>query len=252
MPNRPLPVNADANLPVLRRATLGAAFVLLAGGGAAAHAQTIAPVLVELTPARRVVSVTLTNKSPHAMTFQAETVAWTQTGGADRQEDSTDLLVVPPVADIAPGASQIFRVTLRRPPPAQETAYRLILEDVTEDTAPPGDGATVRLQFRHSLPVFAGPPVKDRGRARLAPCTEPDVANCVRVYNDGDHRVRVEQLVMAGSGWRQEIKASATVLAGSWKQWTFAPPPALDAQPLKVTAETSAGELATQVQTRAH
>ncbi|HVZ45627.1 MAG TPA: fimbria/pilus periplasmic chaperone [Ramlibacter sp.] len=245
MRNRCLLSKGSALAGVSRVAALAATSLLLAGCGAA-RAQTIAPVLVELTPARRVVSITLTNKSSRAMTYQAQAVAWTQGGGVDQQADSDDLLVVPPVADVAPGASQIFRVTLRRPPPMREAAYRLILEDITEDTAPPQDGATVRLQLRHSLPVFAGPAAKDKGSAHLAPCTQPDVANCVRLYNDGDHRLRVEQLVAQGSGWRQEIKASATVLAGAWKQWTFTPSAAAAAGPLTVGADTSAGAIAAQ------
>jgi fimbrial chaperone protein len=223
-----------------------ASLLLLGAGGRAADAQTIAPVLVELTPARRVVSVTMTNTSSRAMTYQAQTVAWTQSEGADRYADSADLLVVPPVADIAPGASQIFRITLRRPQPARETAYRLIFEDVTEDIAPPADGATVRLQFRHSLPVFVGPVSKSQGQARMAAC-EPSAIDCARLYNDGERRLRIMQVIGEQNGWRGEVKAPATVLAGSWKQWTFAPPRSAPAGPLKVSAETTAGAVSMEL-----
>ncbi|MFC5499316.1 molecular chaperone [Caenimonas terrae] len=219
---------------------------MLGAGWAAVHAQTIAPVLVELTPARRVVSVTMTNTSSRAMTYQAQTVAWTQTEGADRYADSTDLLVVPPVAEIAPGGSQIFRVTLRRPQPAREMAYRLIFEDVTEDISPPADGATVRLQFRHSLPVFAGPPPNSKGQARMAAC-EPASSHCARLYNDGDHRLRITQVTGEQDGWRGEVKAPATLLAGAWKQWTFEPPRSSMTQPLKVSADTTAGAVSLEL-----
>lgn len=223
-----------------------ASLLLLAAGGHAVHAQTIAPVLVELTPARRVVSVTVTNTSSRPMTYQAQTVAWTQSEGADRYADSADLLVVPPVADIAPGGSQIFRVTLRRPESAREVAYRLIFEDVTEDISPPADGATVRLQFRHSLPVFVGPVSNSKGQARMAAC-EPSAIHCARVYNDGDRRLRITQVLGEQGGWRGEVKESATVLAGSWKQWAFAPPPASLTGPLKVSAETTAGAVSMEL-----
>lgn len=230
-----------------RPALLLLSFVLLGADGAAAFAQTVAPVLVELTPARRVVSVTMTNTSPRAMTYQAQTVDWTQPDGVDRYAETADLLVVPPVAEIAPGASQIFRITLRRPPPAQETAYRLIFEDVTDDTAPaPADGVVLRLQFRHSLPVFAGPAAKSGGHARIAACAEPAPANCVRIYNDGARRMKVIRLVGEGTGWRREIPVSATLLAGSWKQWTFEPP-AAGGKSAKVTASTSDGDLSMEL-----
>jgi fimbrial chaperone protein len=235
-----------------RLAFLLPGLMLLAGVGATAHAQTIAPVLVELTPARRVASVTMTNTSSRAMTYQAQTVAWTQSEGADVYADSADLLVVPPVADLAPGARQIFRIALRGRPPSQETAYRLILEDVTEDIAAPTEGATLRLQIRHSLPVFVGPASTDRGRARVAACPELAAINCVRIHNDGDRRFRLTQLDGEAAGWRQQIKTSATVLAGAWMQWSFAPPPALAGQSFKVTVATTASDVSTELPVPAH
>ena len=186
------------------------------------------------------------------MTYQAQTLAWTQSEGADVYADSADLLVVPPVADLAPGATQIFRVTPRRPLPLREAAYRLIFEDVTEITAPPVEGATLRLQIRHSLPVFVGPVSRDPGKARVAACTEPAPVNCVRVHNDGKRRLRMTRLAGQAPDWHQEIRASATVLAGAWRQWAFQPPPDLAGKSIKVTAGTTAGDVSMELPIVAH
>src|ERR1700681_77777 len=128
--------------------SLGRLAVLTALGlvSGAVDALTISPVIVELSPARRVVSVTLTNSSESAVSFQAGALAWSQPDGHDRYEETADLMVVPPIAKIGPGATQIFRVTTRTPPSPSEQAYRLVLEDVTEETAAPADSATVSIR----------------------------------------------------------------------------------------------------------
>ena len=84
------------------------------------------------------------------------------------------MLVIPPIAEIAAGGSQIFRVTLRTPPSPQEHAYRLIFEDVTEAVAPlaPSGASVIAIRVNHNLPVFAAAG-KPRAQARWGPCTGP-------------------------------------------------------------------------------
>jgi fimbrial chaperone protein len=183
------------------------------------------------------------------MTFQAQVLAWTQAAGVDEHQVTSDLLVVPPVARVEPGASQIFRVALRRAPPRQqEMSYRLILEDVSAETAPAAaGGASVRLQVRHSLPVFvepeqhAGPP-----HLEMLACDEHDPRACLRVNNPGAIHAKVLRIEAEGpGGWRREVAASATLLAGSWRQWEFEGAPRTGR--LAIRAETTAGVMTTQV-----
>jgi fimbrial chaperone protein len=209
-----------------------------------AFALTISPVVVELSAVRPVASVTLTNTSAKAVTFQAETKSWLQ-DGVDQYEKTENLMVVPPIAEIEPGASQIFRITLRQPPPAdREQAYRLIFEDITEETEVKAMGVVFR--FRHDLPVFAM-----FGAAHTVPrlllCAAPQGKACVRLNNDGNHHLKITKLVAEGArGVRQDIKAAETLLAGAWKQWTF-DWPANYAGSLTVNAETSAGPLSIEL-----
>ena len=49
------------------------------------------------------------------MSFQTETLTWSQPDGANHYEPTEDLLVAPPIAEIPPHSSQIFRITLRKP-----------------------------------------------------------------------------------------------------------------------------------------
>jgi fimbrial chaperone protein len=228
--------------PALRlfRAAALAALTLWVG---AARAQSVSPVLVELSPQRRVNSVTVTNGSDRAMSFQVEVRAWSQVDGRDVYEPSADLLVAPAVADIGPGRSQIFRITSRIPPAPVEKAYRLILENVTESQAPTsGSGVGVQLNFSHDLPVFVAPAGRPSGHLRVGPCPAQPGGNCIRLHNDGDRRVKVISLVVEGEGWSRTIASPPTILPGSWWQWPIEPP-VPGRGPLLVKASTSDGPL---------
>jgi fimbrial chaperone protein len=233
--------------------------VLLATATAAASlscssavlAQTITPVVVELTPRARAASVSVTNTSDRAVRYQTEVLGWAQRDGRDHHAPSRDLLVVPPIADIAPGATQVFRVAPRQRPAGGERAYRLVLEDITPIdrtdptiAAPPeeGSGLSVALRFRHSLPVFVQS-VAGAGRARLVSCGEGASSGCVRIHNDGERHVSVRSIGLQGAGWQVDNRLGATrVLAGAWMEWTLDVPP--DATgPLAARAETSVGPL---------
>jgi fimbrial chaperone protein len=209
----------------------------------AVQALTISPVLVDLSPARRIASITIANPSDRAISFQTETLAWTQPEGADRYDETEDLVVVPPIAEIPPGRSQIFRVTLRRAPEARERAYRLIFEDVTAPApaGPSADEVAVNLRISHNLPVFVASPGTPRARPQLAPCDRtPEKGACVRLVNAGERYLQVKSLSLEGSGWHREIAAPARVLAGAWRQWTF-DTPAQARPPMQLRVETPDG-----------
>jgi fimbrial chaperone protein len=214
--------------------------------GSAALALTISPVLVELSPARRVTSITITNPGDRAISFQTQVRAWSQPDGADAYADTDELLVVPPIAEIAAGGSQIFRVTTRTRPSAEEHAYRLIFEDVSDLVAPttPAGESAISIRVNHNLPVFFAAAGKLHLQSRLGPCAnaaaQPATTGCVRLDNEGSRYLQVKSLTLEGANWRKEINVSTRVLAGAWRQWTFDHPSQLTGS-LRVKAETSDG-----------
>ncbi len=166
--------------------------------------------LVELSPGRRIVSITLANPGDRAVTFQTQTLAWDQPNGVDRYAETDDLIVVPPIATINAGGTQILRVTLRGAARAQEQAYRLILEDVTELTAPSSSDGAINIHVNHELPVFVAAPGKPRPQPRLGPCTSPTQApsagtGCIRLDNDGNRYVAIKSLIV---GRRQPARGA--------------------------------------------
>ena len=174
------------------------------------------------------------------MNFQAETLTWSQAGGTDHYEETEDLMVAPPIAEIPPQSSQIFRVTLRRPVSGTvEQAYRLVLEDVSEELVPqPG---VVAIRFKHNLPVFVIPAGEAKAAPRWSRCAAATGKGCVRLDNDGSRHIRVSELTVAGQGWQQTIQGGA-VLAGAWKQWNFDLSSGRS-HPASVTAKTDQGAI---------
>jgi fimbrial chaperone protein len=225
-----------------RRAARGAAIALLAALAmhGAAGAMTIAPVVVELSPVRKVVSITVTNPSDTVVNFQAEVLAWSQADGRDRFEATRDLMVVPPVARIAAGGTQIFRVTSRIPSGAREQAYRLILEDVSAEMAGPEGTATVNIRVRHSLPVFVAANGTPAISLQLTQCVAPAGKACVRLSNDGGRYITAKSLTVAAGSWSQDVALSTRLLVGGWREWQF-DVPAKVAGIMNVKADTSAG-----------
>lgn len=214
--------------------------------GCTAHALTISPVLVEMSPARRVASITISNPGDRPLTFQTQVLAWNQTSGVDRYADTDELFVVPPIAEIAAGGSQIFRVTTRTRLSTEEHAYRLIFEDVSDVAAPaqPAENTAIHIRVNHDLPVFMAAAGKPRLSARLGPCADatdlPARTGCVRLDNEGSRYLRVKSLSLEGFHWRKDIPIGTRILAGAWRQWTFDLPTPLSG-PLRVSAQTSDG-----------
>lgn len=194
---------------------------LLALAGSSATAVTIAPIMVELSAHKKVASVRVLNDSAEAMTLQAGALSWEQLDGEDKYTPTQQLLVAPAIALIAPGGSQIFRVTLRTPTTVgAERAYRLLLEDVSAETNPrPG---VVNLRFLHNLPLFVSPHSQLVLNSQWSRCAAPANKVCVRLDNLGNRRVRLSAVTVEGQGWHKAIVgAGATVLAGASRQWLF-------------------------------
>ena len=218
----------------------GLLFSLALCGGLRAQANglTLSPVVIELDSPRQVVAVTVTNNADHAATFQTETVLWRQVNGVDFYEPTDALLVVPPIVQVPPHTSQVFRVTLRVPTPsAVERSYRLILEDISTQLSAAG-ATSVAFKFAHNLPVLVAPSGKPINAVRWQPCgpalalvapaigTVPKPSDraagfCVRLLNAGNHRMKVQGLTLTGDGWehKQPLKDAVNVLAGVEYEW---------------------------------
>lgn len=224
--------------PVLRHLLTSLGLALAAGTVTLAYAGVaISPVVVEMNSPRRAVAVSVNNSGDRPITLQSDVMLWKQVEGLDRYEPSDALLVVPPIVEIQPGTSQVFRLIQRTPVLSSvEQTYRLILEDITENQVKDGQAA-ISFRLTHNLPVMIAPAGKVRNAIRWKSCApantpvavvkpgaNPTVEACVRLLNAGNRRVKVQTLTLAGDGWQQELhlKDGINMLAGAEREWRMA------------------------------
>lgn len=122
-----------------RRAALSVPAALLFGRprSAVAASLEIAPVLLELPPARPSAVLNIINAGGTPARLQLRAFGWTQENGQDRLQPTEALLFSPPQFTLAPGESQVARVALRRAPSgSSESAFRLLVDEL-----PPLGGA---------------------------------------------------------------------------------------------------------------
>lgn len=198
-----------------------------------ADAVTLSPVRVDITPARPIATLTVSNPGSTPMRFQAQVLAWGQREGVDQREASSDLIVAPGIADIPAGGRQIFRIASRAPASGEERAYRLVLEDIGA-AAPAGGASAIRLRINHDLPVFVTPAGLAPAKLVLATCAKPAPA-CVRVRNDGQAHGVVRSLHFDGIGWKKDQPVNARILAGAWREWQVDAPAGVQATGVRAT-----------------
>lgn len=224
---------------------VASAAALLLSQGAAVAQVVIQPVVVELGAKQRVasISIALSSRATSPLRLQADVLSWHQDlDGKPVVEYTDDLLVTPPLIEIRPGGSQVFRLALRGSrPSADELAYRLRLEDISAETDSPLVGPGVRINFRtnYDLPVMVGPTSPTLELLRWKPCpadadeaSQPPTAlshtrstsstkACVRVINEGNRRVKVQKVTAIGTDWRESLslREGEAVLVGTEREW---------------------------------
>ena len=214
-----------------------------------ANATSITPVAIEINDEVKINSITYTNDSKFEVLVQPSQKLWTQEGGKDKYTDTSDLLIVPSFVKIAPGQKQIFRVTKRDKNESQFKAYRLALEDVSEevgDALTENQVANMRFRFDHNLPVYFYPTSAKKSSYKIPTmslCDEKvgtERQACLRIQNEEPMHVKVEDILIKVQNQRTTIVPTfLTVLPKSYKDINISIPRV--AQPVTIEAKTSFG-----------
>lgn len=218
--------------------------------GARASSLQISPVMVELLPGQNASAMTLRNPGKEPIYGQVRVFRWDQAPDDDKLEASEDLVASPPLIRIEPQGEQLVRL-VRRDGSAvtDERSYRVLVDEVPNLDATPGNGVNIRL--RYSVPVFiepAGPPAPPRLSWEL----RRDGAQWqLRVSNAGGRRAQLVAVQLIGAdGTAHEINRGLLgyVLAGRTRQWTIALDENLAARgPLKLRANLNAQPIETEL-----
>ena len=230
----------------LVRVAIGAALVSAAGGAASDGSFQVNPVRVTLSASQPVSALTVRNNGLEAAVVQLEVVDWTQQDGKDVYSASREVLATPPIFTVKPGASQVVRVGLRRPPDEQrELSYRLFLQEVPQPSLPRAPGLQIALRI--GVPIFVLPaePTMPVLVWRASRTAQGQIK--LTAANQGIAHVQVTQFAVSLPGATQPVQqVGAYVLVGQSRDWLVAgePPPG---SALHLTVQTDAGDLQVDV-----
>lgn len=226
----------------------GAAVIhLLAGPTATAQSLSVLPVNIFFSPGQKASSLTVTNLGTSETSIQVRAFAWSQADGTDQLTDSDAVVLSPPLATIAPGASQVIRLILRQLPQGREATYRVLVDQIP----PPAEPGIVHMVLRMSLPLFAQPAARALPHVRFHLEVEGGKLFLAGVNDGLSHEVVRDAVLTAsdGSKFKEESTTSPYILAGATRRWPIAAQGSLPlpGETLQLTAHTDAGVIQQQV-----
>jgi fimbrial chaperone protein len=212
---------------------------------------SVTPIRIELSSAQRSVALTVGNDGDQPTVVQAQLVAWSQADNDDRLEPTTDILASPPIFTVAPGASQILRIALRRAPDAaRERSYRILVTEVPGKPQPEFTGAQFALTI--SLPIFV-----DASGAKTSPQLEWSGVRTAKgelaltAVNTGAKHIQVQAIEVTSAGSDPDARFAGLwyILPGQRRTVTIKASNGhtIAADRVRVKAETDAGPLAADV-----
>jgi fimbrial chaperone protein len=184
---------------------------------------SISPLRIELDRKQNIGVLTIHNDEDAPLLIQAQIVAWSQQNNEEIYLPSKDLLVTPPVIQLASKSDQIVRVALRHVElKDSELHYRLILNEVPPEKRENFNGLSVAL--RMSIPIFIKPGSVSPDM-KWTTTWSGDGSMIVEAYNAGTAHLQVTDFELQfGDAEKLRVNPSRYVLPGSRITWTVKPP----------------------------
>jgi fimbrial chaperone protein len=234
---------------IRKRAILFAAFAAFAtqlwGTGIVFAAQLrVEPVLLEMNAPAAAGTLTLRNDENDEITVQTRVLRWSQTGGKESLELTTDVVASPPAVTLAPGADYVVRVVrVSRQPIQGEESYRVIVDQLPRVRRQ--QARAVDILIRQSIPVFFRS--RELSQSNVSWSMSSEAGKLILVANNaGDERLRIASLRLKDSSGATISFGNGLigyVLGRSSMSW-IAPnnPHSFGASgPVSITAETDRG-----------
>ena len=125
-----------------------AAPVAMAGGNL-----QVGSTRLELAPGARASRLVLRNSGDAPVGAQVRVYAWSQPGGEDRLDETSAVVLSPPLVRIAPGQEQVIRIVRQGPAATgRDATYRVVAEEVP--LTPQDAKVAVGFRMRFVLPLF--------------------------------------------------------------------------------------------------
>ena len=231
------------NMFAIQRGAIAALIVaivaLVPSPGSAAIGVT--PLSAALPPGITSASFTVTNPEAVERVVQPQVYRWEHVNGKDQLTKSSDWIVNPPIASIAPLGSRVVRMALKhRVTSAEETAYRVVLSEVNSKEA---TGVGVAVSTNISLPIFLEPAGVSKKRPEWSAARGAAHQIVVTLKNTTAVHVHVTRFVFRDpSGKTLQTDAPSYVFPGESRTWTLVlEKSAPDPKSLVVEANTDQG-----------
>lgn len=119
---------------------------------------SISPIRIFMGPRDRATAITITNDGDEPLVMQADLYSWKQKdNGEDDLVLTEDMILSPPIINIAPKSRQVVRLAMLRPrPPGEQLTYRMIVREVPE-AKPASPTLQIQIALAFSMPVFITP-----------------------------------------------------------------------------------------------
>lgn len=225
-----------------------APIVLLLGAASSARAAglQVAPVLVELSRGEPRTTVAIRNLADAPVRLELTVSAWDQSpDGEMRLAPAPEILVYPPLLQLAPGEERKVRISTTATFGAKEQPYRLFVRELPQPERPAEKNA-VRLLTRVSVPVFLLPS-RPRLEAEITGAALHAGKLAVTIRNTGTTRlspgkVKVEGLASDGKPVFSKETDVWYVLAGGTRVLDIPLPAEGCARARTVVVEAPVGE----------
>lgn len=154
-------LTSSVSVPTVRslcRSALIAMLVVNSALPAFASPFSISPIRIFMGPRDRATAITITNDGDEPLVMQADLYSWKQKdNGEDDLVLTDDMILSPPIINIAPKSRQVVRLAMLRPrPPGEQLTYRMIVREVPE-VKPASPTLQIQIALAFSMPVFITP-----------------------------------------------------------------------------------------------
>ncbi|ORE88915.1 P pilus assembly protein, chaperone PapD [Oceanococcus atlanticus] len=189
--------------------------LLLAPTGALALGLQVSPIKLHFAPGVRVQELRLSNAGDAPVVVEIKVLRWSQRDNQELLVASRDVLVTPPISEIAAGQRRSVRVGIRqRDDTACETSYRVEIMEVPSQHRTPA--APVNFLTRMLLPAFVESRHGCQGQLQVQGNT-----NELVLHNSGDAHLQLHQatLVDGEQRWPISLPKVGYLLGGSQYRW---------------------------------
>lgn len=189
-------------------------------GAASAATFQISPTLGDVPPGKSTATFRIRNPGDAPLTVQVRAYRWSQTGNEDQFVPADDLIIVPPLITISPGAQQLIRVAHKRRDASREASYRVHFEEVPP--AAPAGFVGLQTALKLDVPLFFAPE-NAVGKLEWRLRKSGDRLS-LHIDNIGNRFARFAGIALKDGSGRiiARVNGPQYALSGASRQWDFA------------------------------